>query len=245
MSRCLAGTGGPGLAQSSTGGKKMRSTTLPGSSGEHTLQDRYGTESRALAFYDDQMLDRLNAAMVRFIGRMEMMWVATSDRSGACDSTFRAGPPGFVAVADPHSLYWPEYRGNGVLASQGNIVENPHVGLLFLDFFDSTVGLHINGAARLVDNADLPRGLLAHPAVAAALAAPGGRHPERFIGVTVEEAYIHCAKHVPRLVKRPKTRDWGTDNAVAKGGDFFQAAADARRDGPSTRPAGGGRPREK
>jgi hypothetical protein len=43
--------------------------------------------------------------------------------------------------------------------------------------------------------------------------------------VHVEEAYIHCAKHIPRLLKLPRDRAWGTDDVRRKGGDFFGAAA--------------------
>jgi hypothetical protein len=51
--------------------------------------------------------------------------------------------------------------------------------------------------------------------------AESGRRPERWVIVEVEEAYIHCSKHIPRLHKGEKEIPWGTDDAVAKGGDFF------------------------
>jgi len=59
-----------------------------------------------------------------------MMFIATSDADGECDASFLAGPPGFAAVLDERTLAWPEYRGNGVMAGAGNILENPHVGIL-------------------------------------------------------------------------------------------------------------------
>ena len=56
------------------------------------------------------------------------------------------------------------------------------------------------------------------------LAETGGRRPERWVLVTVEEAYIHCSKHIPRLEKAgEEVRHWGTDYVRAKGGDYFQA----------------------
>ena len=51
----------------------------------------------------------------------------------------------------------------------------------------------------------------------------GGRVPERWILVTVKEAYIHCSKHIPLLKKLDKEIHWGTDKEVYKGGDFFKA----------------------
>ena len=63
--------------------------------------------------------------MVEFIGRQKMVWIATADGHGECDCSFRAGPPGFVQGLDPWTMRYPEYRGNGVMASLGNLLENP------------------------------------------------------------------------------------------------------------------------
>jgi predicted pyridoxine 5'-phosphate oxidase superfamily flavin-nucleotide-binding protein len=199
---------------------------LPGSAGEHLLQERYGTAERADRFYSQQVLDHLNERMIEFLGRQEMMFVATADSMGECDCTFRAGPPGFVRVLDAGRLAWPEYRGNGVMASLGNITENNHVGLLFVDFFRDVIGLHINGHAKVVEDGVMRTAYrdLARDAVP-------GRRPERWVTVYIEEAYIHCAKHIPRLLKLPRERAWGTDDLRRKGGDFFGAAAGRR---PST-----------
>ena len=90
---------------------------MPGSIGEHRLQQRYGTVPRARGFYDHQVLDHLNGHMQTFIGRMEMAFVATADGSGEADCSFRAGPPGFVRALGERTLVYPEYRGNGVMAS--------------------------------------------------------------------------------------------------------------------------------
>src|SRR6266849_8918156 len=68
---------------------------LPGSDGEHRLQEKYGTATRALAFYRHQVLDHLNAAMQAFLARQEMMFVGTADARGQADSAFRCGHPGF------------------------------------------------------------------------------------------------------------------------------------------------------
>ena len=92
---------------------------LPGSRGEHLLQAAYGTSARAEKFYDDQVLDHLNDQMIEFLRRMDMAFVATSDASGECDCSLRAGPPGFLQVIDERTIAYPEYRGNGVLASLG------------------------------------------------------------------------------------------------------------------------------
>jgi uncharacterized protein len=203
--------------------------TTPGSRGERELQERYGTRPRAEAFYNKQMLSYLNPQMCAFIARQEMFFLATSDAQGDCDVSFRAGEAGFVHTLGGKILVYPEYRGNGVMASLANITENPHAGLLFVDFIQGKVGLHVNGAARILSNEEV----LACPDLAdtlrADIATVGGRRPERWVLVTVEEAYIHCSKHIPRLEKAgEEVRHWGTDDERAKGGDYFQAKSAPR-----------------
>lgn len=100
----------------------------PGSKGEHKLQKKLKTEKRASAFYNTQLLNLLNPEMCRFIAQQEFVFISTSDSNGECDASFRAGDAGFVEVLDEKTLVFPEYRGNGVLASMGNISENPPIG---------------------------------------------------------------------------------------------------------------------
>ncbi|WP_372408634.1 pyridoxamine 5'-phosphate oxidase family protein [Streptomyces luteireticuli] len=201
---------------------------LPGSDGEHALQHRHGTAERAARFYDEQTLSHVNAGMREFVARQEMFFLATADRHGACDNSFRAGPPGFLRVLDERTLAYPEYRGNGVLASLGNIEENPHVGILLIDFLRDRVGLHINGSARVVEDAVMRT---AHPGLP--VDAIPGRRAALWVEIAVEEAYIHCAKHIPHLRRASRDeaadgRAWGTDDARRKGGDYFGVRAGRR-----------------
>jgi len=191
---------------------------LPGSAGEHLLQAAYGTAARADRFYADQVLDHLNPKMTEFVGRMDMAFVATADANGECDCSLRTGPPGFIEVLDDRTLAYPEYRGNGVLASLGNISENPRIGVLLVDFVTDLIGLHVNGNASIVEDAVL-RG--EHPALP--VDDERGRTPERWVLVNVVEAYIHCRKHIPRLMPVDRARRWGTDDPLPKGGDYFEA----------------------
>lgn len=191
---------------------------LPGSEGEHRVQETTGTSERAGRFYRDQMLDHLNPRMREFVARQEMMFIATADGRGECDSSFRAGPPGFVHVVDERTLAYPDFRGNGVFASAGNILENPHVGLMFLDFDRDRIGLHVNGRATLFDDMELRRRVHDLP-----VPETPGQKAVMWTLVQVEEAYIHCRKHIPHLRKVGRDEAWGTDDALRKGGDFFEA----------------------
>src|SRR5512137_946744 len=135
-----------------THGARTNRGLLPGSDGEHELQCRYGAAERANGFYTRQVLDYLSPAMQTFIAEQEFLFVATADRHGECDCTSKFGQPGFIRVLGEKYLMYPEYRGNGVFANLGNLTENPHIALLIIDFCHDTVGLHVNGRARIVEN---------------------------------------------------------------------------------------------
>lgn len=189
--------------------------------GEQFMQDRYGTQDRARRFYDQQLTDRLTPVMAEFIGRMEMAFIATSDAAGECGCSFRAGTAGFVRVIDERTIAYPEFRGNGVMASLGNMAENPHIGIFMADFARDLIGLHVNGEAAIITPGHM---LELDPGLPEQAANPG-RRPVQWVLVHVVEAYIHCSKHIPKLVPQSRIRHWGTDNPRHKGGDYFGVAA--------------------
>jgi predicted pyridoxine 5'-phosphate oxidase superfamily flavin-nucleotide-binding protein len=195
---------------------------IPGSKGEHDLQNKFGTNSKAKNFYSNQMLSYLNPAMQEFISDQSMVFIATSDSKGECDCSFRAGSPGFVKVLNKNSLAYPEYKGNGIWASLGNIRENPHIGMIFIDFFQSTVGLHVNGKSKIIENDELAEYVELSKELKVDAQIKRSRRPERWVLIEVEEAYIHCSKHIPLLQQLDKEIHWGTDNESFKGGNFFK-----------------------
>jgi uncharacterized protein len=98
------------------------------------LQDRFGT--RALA---DRIDERLVSAVISdhdraFIEARDMFFLATADADGRPTCSYKGGDPGFVRVLDDRTIAFPHYDGNGMFLSAGNIVKNPAVGLLFIDF---------------------------------------------------------------------------------------------------------------
>jgi predicted pyridoxine 5'-phosphate oxidase superfamily flavin-nucleotide-binding protein len=174
---------------------------------EKKLQSKYGSAKRAAKFEKTQKHDFINPMMIEFIAKQEILFIATSDKEGNCDNSIRTGPKGFIKIIDSKNLIYPEYRGNGMYASLGNIIENPHIGLLLVDFFEATIGLHINGEAEIIESTDQFEDSLA----------------ERWVKVHVEEAYIHCSKHIPLLKKLDKKIHWNTDDTKHKGGNYFDA----------------------
>jgi predicted pyridoxine 5'-phosphate oxidase superfamily flavin-nucleotide-binding protein len=87
-----------------------------------------------------------------FIARSRMFFVATADAEGYPDCSYKGGVPGFVQVADGNTLEIPDYDGNGMYRSWGNVLVNPRVGLLFVDF-ETPKRLRINGRAEIIRDA--------------------------------------------------------------------------------------------
>ena len=114
--------------------------------GARSLQDRFDT--RRLA---DRLADRLQRAAFSdedraFIESRVMFFLATADAEGWPDCSYKGGLPGFVRVTEPSELAFPSYDGNGMFRSLGNVLVNPRVGMLFLDF-EQPKRLRVNGVA--------------------------------------------------------------------------------------------------
>ncbi|MDQ7084979.1 MAG: pyridoxamine 5'-phosphate oxidase family protein [Sulfurovum sp.] len=194
-----------------------------GSNGEKKLQEAFSTREKALDFYNKQMLTYLAPLMQSFIDNQEMMFIATSDAKGECDSSFRAGEKGFVYVLDDKHLLYPEYLGNGVMASLGNISENPQIGLMFLDFFETKVGLHVNGKAKILTKDILKSSLDKFEGVYEKVQDTSTQFKKMaYVLVEVEEAYIHCSLHIPILEKVKDKAVLDTYPNGSKGGDYFE-----------------------
>ncbi|HET6971229.1 MAG TPA: pyridoxamine 5'-phosphate oxidase family protein, partial [Phenylobacterium sp.] len=98
--------------------------------GNRGLQDAFG--SRALADRLEARLrrDRFTDDDAAFIAAQGFFFLATADGEGRPDCSFKGGAPGFVRVAAPDLLVFPDYDGNGMFKSLGNLAVNPHLGLL-------------------------------------------------------------------------------------------------------------------
>lgn len=90
----------------------------------------------------------LTADLQQWINQADTFFVASYHAGSGADVSHRGGFGGFVQVLDEKTLVWPEYNGNGMFNTLGNIVQNPRIGLLFIDF-DSGNTLQLTGAARI------------------------------------------------------------------------------------------------
>ena len=91
--------------------------------------------------------------------------------------------------------------------------------MLFLDFVESTVGLHVNGTVERRPPSDRPTGV---DEVLAVRGTSASRLIEQWVFITVQEAYIHSSKHVPRFQAVAKDIKWGTDDSTLKSSDYFR-----------------------
>lgn len=116
------------------------------------------------------------------IARSPFLLLGTSNARGQCDVSPKGDVPGFVKVLDDHTLIIPDRPGNHRADSLQNILDNPHVGLLFI-IPGVEWTLRVNGGATIVRDDDVR-----------AMCAVGGKAPSIAIAVHVEEAYLHCPK---------------------------------------------------
>src|SRR6476620_2073221 len=119
--------------------------------GSRSLQDRFDTQ--ALADRIDGLLvsDTIGEGDRAFIEDRDMFFLATADAEGRPTCSYKGGEPGFVRVLDPHTVVFPNYDGNGMYLSTGNVLVNPHVGMLFIDW-ERRRRLRIEGEASIDDS---------------------------------------------------------------------------------------------
>jgi predicted pyridoxine 5'-phosphate oxidase superfamily flavin-nucleotide-binding protein len=161
--------------------------------GARRLQDRFDTR---------RLADRLDERFVQrpviepddraLIERMDMFFLATADAEGRPQCSYKGGDPGFVRVLDEHTVAFPNYDGNGMYLSMGNLLVNPHVGMLFIDFTaERPSRLRLNGAASVDENDPL------------ATAWPGAQFVVR---VDAQQVFPNCPRYIHRMALVERSR---------------------------------------
>jgi predicted pyridoxine 5'-phosphate oxidase superfamily flavin-nucleotide-binding protein len=115
--------------------------------GSRTLQDQFDTRRLADRLEEVTVHEVFSEDDRAFIERSPMFFLATADANGRPDCSYKGGLPGFVRVVGESILAFPDYDGNGMFRSLGNILENPQVCLLFIDFSDRPFRMRISGTA--------------------------------------------------------------------------------------------------
>lgn len=102
--------------------------------GNRQLQDQFDSRRIADRLEKVTLHEQFNAGDIAFIERSDMFFLATADADGWPDVSYKGGLPGFVRVTGADELAFPDYDGNGMFKSLGNVLVNPKVGLLFINF---------------------------------------------------------------------------------------------------------------
>lgn len=126
--------------------------------------------------------DSLAPEQIAWLKASPFCLVATSGAGGTCDVSPKGDPSGFVHVIDPVTIAIPERPGNKRADGYRNILENPHVGLLFLVPGCGDT-LRINGRAKILKDAPYFDQLMVK-----------GHRPQLAVEVAIEQIFFHCAK---------------------------------------------------
>jgi predicted pyridoxine 5'-phosphate oxidase superfamily flavin-nucleotide-binding protein len=152
--------------------------------GSRQWQDRFDTRRLADRIDDRLVSDRIDEDDRAFIEQRDMFFLATADREGQPQCSYKGGDPGFVRVVDEQTIAFPSYDGNGMFLSLGNVEVNPRVGLLFVDF-DGRRRLRLNGLAKVSSEDAL---LSSYPGAQA------------IVRVAIIEIFPNCPRYIHRLV---------------------------------------------
>jgi len=180
--------------------------------GSRQLQDQFETRKLADRLVEVLARDEFTDDDRAFIESRPLFFIATADAEGHPDCSHKGGLPGFVRVVDRQTIAFPSYDGNGMFKSLGNLIVNPHVGLLFIDF-ESPKRLRVNGEASVhADDPLLPEFVGAQLMVrvrAKAIFPNCPRYIHR-MQIVEQSVYAPCEGHtppVPKWKQFPEFRD--------------------------------------
>ena len=160
--------------------------------GEREAQRHFGVEGFWSATKLHALIHQsLTPELAGYIEKLPFFFIATANTDGECDCSFRgrehddSGQPyPLVKAIDANTLIFPDYRGNKLYNSLGNIIVNGHIGMLFIDF-QSTTRIRINGPAEIIDD----------PSAYSQI----WPLSQRYIRVTVEQVYGNCKARIPKM----------------------------------------------
>ncbi len=158
--------------------------------GNRELQQRFDTTRIAERIEELLVGDTISDHDRAFIESRDMFFLATADDSGLPNCSYKGGEPGFVRVIDERTLAFPNYDGNGMYLSMGNVLVNPAVGMLFIDF-ERGHRMRVNGTASVDPNDPLM-----------------SEYPEAqfIVRVRAREVFPNCPRYIHRytLVERSR-----------------------------------------
>ncbi|MGZ6661017.1 MAG: nitrilase-related carbon-nitrogen hydrolase [Solirubrobacteraceae bacterium] len=175
--------------------------------GSRRLQDRFDTR-RLAERLEEKYLSRptIDADDRAFIERMDMFFLATADADGRPQCSYKGGDPGFVQVLDERTIAFPNYDGNGMYLSMGNLLQNPHVGMLFIDFVSARPSrLRLSGIASIDEHDELIDQYPGAQLIVRARATQVFPNCPRYIH---RMALVERSRFVPRAGRETPVPDW-------------------------------------
>jgi hypothetical protein len=175
--------------------------------GSRRLQDRFDTR-RLADRLDEKFVSRgvIDSGDRAFIERMDMFFLATADEAGRPQCSYKGGDPGFVRVLDERTVAFPNYDGNGMYLSMGNLLRNPHVGMLFIDFVSARPSrLRLNGVASVEERDELSDQYPGAQFIVRVSATQVFPNCPRYIH---RMALVERSRFVPRADREAPTPDW-------------------------------------
>jgi predicted pyridoxine 5'-phosphate oxidase superfamily flavin-nucleotide-binding protein len=158
--------------------------------GARMLQDRFDTRRIADRIEERLVKATIDAGDKVFIEGRDMFFLATVDKDGRANCSYKGGEPGFVRVIDEQTLAFPSADGNGMFLSLGGVLETGQVGLLFIDF-DAQTRVRVNGTATIDANEPL---LATWP------------EAQAVVRVAVREVFPNCPRYIHRLALVARSR---------------------------------------
>jgi len=150
---------------------------------QRSLQDRFDTRRLADRLDEDLVHAEFTEGDRAFIERLDMLFIATVDDRGRANCSYKGGAPGFVRVVDGQTLAFPNFNGNGMYLTMGNIAQTREVGLLFIDF-EGQSRMRVNGTATLHPDDPL---LASYP------------EAQFIVRVRAREIFPNCPRYIHKL----------------------------------------------
>ena len=91
----------------------------------------------------------LNSTDQQWIATADTFFIASFYADTGADASHRGGFPGFVQILNPNQLVFPDYAGNNMFQTLGNLAVNPHAGLLFVNFEQGHT-LQLTGTSKII-----------------------------------------------------------------------------------------------
>jgi predicted pyridoxine 5'-phosphate oxidase superfamily flavin-nucleotide-binding protein len=152
--------------------------------GNRRLQDQFNSRRISDRLEEKLTHSQFTEGDKTIVENAPYFFLATADAEGRPDCSFKGGMPGFVRVVGPSELAFPDYDGNGMFKSLGNILVNPNVSRLFIAMHGKPMRLRLNGTAAVSDR---------DPLVAETVGA------QLIVRVIARAIFPNCPRYIPTM----------------------------------------------